>query len=82
MENALLHPAPWLTARAIKDYHDPPNFEMDEELREWLEMIVAESLRLKAEEASAKADRMLKDKILAAVLEQRPAVPWTANEKA
>ncbi len=61
VENALLRASLYLTARALKDYQDAPHFEIDDGGRPMLEVIVSESLRAKAGEALAKAEKMLKD---------------------
>ena len=57
-------PPPRLTLAdrtALKDYHDAPHFEIDDDGRPMLEVIVPEALRGKAAEALAKAEKMLKD---------------------
>jgi len=61
VENALLRTSLWLTAQALKDYHDAPHRERDDAGRPMLEVVVPESLRAKAADALAKAEKMLKD---------------------
>lgn len=61
VENALLRASLWLTARALKDYHDAPHFEIVDGDRPMLEVIVPELLRAKAAGALAKAEKMLKE---------------------
>ena len=45
MENALLRASLWLTARALKDYHDAPHVEVDDGGRQMREVIVPEAPR-------------------------------------
>ena len=61
VENALLRAALWQTARRLMDYHDAPHFEIDDDGRPMMEVIVSPSLRSGAAEALAKAQTMLKD---------------------
>lgn len=62
VENALLRALLWQTARRLKDYHDAPHFEIDDDGKPMLEVIVPPSLRSKSAEVLAKAQTMLKDK--------------------
>jgi hypothetical protein len=59
VENALLRAALFLTARALKDYHDAPHFEIDKDGRPVQEVIVPESLHDRAASALDRADRIL-----------------------
>ena len=61
VENALLRASLFLTARALKDYQDAPAFEIDDDGRPMLEVIVPESLRTRAADALARAEKMLKE---------------------
>lgn len=61
VENSLLRAALFLTARALKDYHDAPHFEIDDAGRPMQEVIVPESLRERAAAALERADRILKE---------------------
>ena len=61
VENALLRGNLFLTASALKDYHDSPHFEIDDDGVPKMEVIVPESLRQKAADALARAQAMLKD---------------------
>jgi hypothetical protein len=61
VENALLRASLFLTARALKDYHDAPHFEIDDDGRPMMEVIVPPSLRHKADAAIAKANALLKE---------------------
>jgi hypothetical protein len=61
VENALLRGSLWLTANALKEYHDSPHFEIEDDGIPKFEVIVTEITRSKAGEALARADRMLKD---------------------
>jgi hypothetical protein len=61
IENALLRSSLWLAARVLKDYQDAPAFEIDDDGRPMLEVIVPESLRTRAADALARAEKMLKD---------------------
>lgn len=54
IENALLRSALWLTANALKNYHDSPHFEMDDEAVPKLEVIVPADARDKAADALAR----------------------------
>jgi hypothetical protein len=45
----LLRASLWLTVRTLKDYQDAPHFEIDDDGRPMLEVIVPESLRTRAE---------------------------------
>ena len=60
VENALLRGALFLTARALKDYQDSPAFEIDDGV-EKLEVVILPSLREKADDALARADKLLRD---------------------
>jgi hypothetical protein len=60
-ENALLRGSLYLAARALKDYQDAPAFEIDDDGRPMLEVIVSESLRTKAADALARAAKILKE---------------------
>jgi hypothetical protein len=57
LENALLRGSLWLTARALKGYHDSKHTTTDD----GLQLTVPESLREKAAEALARAEKMLKE---------------------
>ena len=61
VENGLLRAALFLTARALKDYHDAPHFEIDDGGRPMQEVIVPESLRDRTAAALERADRILKE---------------------
>ena len=61
IENALLRSSLWLAARTLKDYQDAPHFEIDDDGRPMVEVIVPESLRTRAADALARAEKMLKD---------------------
>jgi hypothetical protein len=61
VENALLHGCLYFTARRLKDYQDAPAFEIDDDGRPMLEVIVPPSLREKSAEALADAQRMLRN---------------------
>jgi hypothetical protein len=55
-ENALLRGSLYLTARALKDYHDAPHIEIEsEDDIPGMEVIIPASLREKASEALEKA---------------------------
>ena len=61
VENALLRSSLWLAARALRDYHDAPHFEIDDDGITKLEVIVPETLRPRAADALARAEKMLKE---------------------
>ncbi len=61
VENALLRGCLWVTRQRLREYHDAPHFEIDDDGRPMLEVIVPPSLREKAAEALEKAQGMLKD---------------------
>jgi hypothetical protein len=61
VENALLRGSLFLAARALRDYQDAPHFEIDDDGRPMLEVIVPESLREKAADALSRADALLKE---------------------
>ena len=61
VENALFRGSLYLTARALKDYHDAPHFEINDDGWPMLEVIVPPSLRGRATLALAKANEMLRD---------------------
>ena len=60
VENALLRGCLYLAARALKDYHDAPHFEIDDDGTPKWEVIVPEPLRAKAADALERAQGMLK----------------------
>jgi hypothetical protein len=62
VENALLRGALWLAARSLKDYQEAPHFEIDDDGRPMLEVIVPPALRDKAADALARADGLLRQK--------------------
>ena len=62
VENALLRAALWLTARALKDYHDAPHRKSeDEDGTPMLQVIVPASLRGKAAALLARAEKHLRE---------------------
>jgi hypothetical protein len=63
VENALLRASLFLTARALKDYQDAPHSEIDDDVdgRRMVEVVVPESLRGRADDALARAEKMLKE---------------------
>lgn len=60
VENVLLRGSLWLTANALKEYHDAPHFEIDDGGVPKLEVIVTDVTRVKAGDALRRADAMLK----------------------
>jgi len=61
VENALLRGVLWLTARALEGYHNAAHFEIDDDGRPMLEVIVPEEVREKAAAVLTKANELLKD---------------------
>jgi hypothetical protein len=59
VEIALLRASLFLAARALKDYHDAPHFEIDDGGRPMMEVIVPETLRWRAADALARAEKLL-----------------------
>ncbi|WP_020474492.1 hypothetical protein [Zavarzinella formosa] len=60
VENALLRGTLFLTANALKEYHDAPHFEIDDDGVPKVEVIVTELTRGKAADALKRADGILK----------------------
>ncbi|WP_020469650.1 hypothetical protein [Zavarzinella formosa] len=60
VENALLRGALFLTANALKEYHDAPHFEIDDDGVPKMEVIVSEMTRGKAAEALLRANKLLR----------------------
>ena len=61
VENALLRSSLCLAARALHDYHDAPHFEIEDDGITKMEVIVAETLRPRAADALARAEKILKE---------------------
>ena len=61
IENAILRGLLWTAVRRLKDYQEAPHFEIDDDGRPMMEVIVPESLRAKAAEAIEKAEKMLQE---------------------
>ncbi len=61
VENALLRGLLWTAVRRLKDYQEAPAFEIDDNGRPMMEVVVPLGLREKAGEAIAKAEKMLKE---------------------
>lgn len=61
IENAMLRGCLYLTARALKDYQEAAHFEIDDDGRPMLEVIVPESVRTKAADALERADKLLRE---------------------
>jgi hypothetical protein len=61
VENALLRGTLFLTARALRAYHDAPHFEIDDDGIEKLEAIIMPSTREKAADALDRADKLLRE---------------------
>lgn len=61
VENALLRSSLWLAARALRDYHDAPHFEIEGDGPPMREVIVPETLRPRAADALVRAEKMLRE---------------------
>ena len=61
VENAILRGLLWTAVRRLKDFHEAPHFEIEDDGRPMVEVIVPDSLRDKAAEAIEKAEKMLKE---------------------
>ena len=59
IENSLLRASLFLTARALKDYHDSKHVKTEQE--GMVQLTVPESLRARAADALTRANRMLKE---------------------
>lgn len=61
VENAILRGNLRLTVNALRDYHDAPHFEIDGDGPPMREVIVPETLRPRAADALARAEKMLQE---------------------
>ena len=62
VENSLLRATLFLATRVLKDYQDAQHYEIeDDDGRPMLEVMVPQSIRPRAADALARADRMLKE---------------------
>jgi hypothetical protein len=60
VENAILRGSLYLAASALREYHDAPHFEIDDDGPPKREVIVREGLREKAADALERADQVLR----------------------